>query len=195
MRRWLPAVPVFRASRTGPWASEPWHATGSDKRAMGWEGPFHSMRRRHAEASGTWRWTSMHHVWWHGPRWHHREALQVRGRHSRRALERDEARPCTEKTGGWGLDSNDGARARSGSRARSNSLSTKKRNRLGYRRGGQIRGCSRWRSRTIHFRTVTRFGISSSPRYQVWDAYWRSVRRRNGYWWSYRRWGSRRKKT
>ena len=74
-RRRLPSVSVLRTPRARPRAPEPWHPARPDEGAVGWEWAFHSMRRRHSEAPRAWWWTSVHHVWRHGPRWHQGKPL------------------------------------------------------------------------------------------------------------------------
>lgn len=96
---------------------QPWHPTRPNKGAMWWEGPFHSMRWGHGKAPWSWWWPPVHHVRWHGPRWHHREPLQMWWRHPWGALEWDQARSGTKKTGRGCLEPN--------YRTRCNSLSAK----------------------------------------------------------------------
>ena len=104
----LPPVPVVIL---GPaWRPAPWHPPRSHKVTRRREGGFHSVGGRHPKAPWPWprRGPSVHHVGRHVSRWHQGEALQRRGRHSWRSLERYQTRPGTQEAGGWSLQPNNG---------------------------------------------------------------------------------------
>lgn len=102
----LPSISVFRTSGARPWAPKPWHPTRPNKGPVRRKGPFHPMRWWHCKAPWSWWRPSVHHVWWHGTRWHHRKALQMRWRHSWRALKWDQAGSGPQKTSRWCLQPN-----------------------------------------------------------------------------------------